>query len=76
MRSDKAYRLTKIISQTHDRLLSVLLSLTKDRHLCEDLLQEAYIRLWKNMDVLQDDDSAIYLLTKGGRYADFWKEKS
>ncbi|MEI9810746.1 MAG: sigma-70 family RNA polymerase sigma factor [Bacteroidota bacterium] len=64
MQPDKEYRLKQIINQTHDRLLSVLLSFTKDRHLCEDLLQEAYVRLWENMDELQDDASAIFLLKR------------
>lgn len=61
---DKELRLRQIIDQTHDRLLSVLLPFTRDRHLSEDLIQEAYIRLWENMDNLQDDTSAIFLLKR------------
>ena len=67
MQPDKEYRLKHIINQTHDRLLSVLLSFTRDRHLCEDLLQEAYIRLWENLDGLQNDDTAIFLLKRYAR---------
>jgi len=67
LQPDKEYRLKHIINQTHDRLLSVLLSFTRDRHLCEDLLQEAYIRLWENLDGLQNDDTAIFLLKRYAR---------
>lgn len=61
---DKEYRLRQIINQTHDRLLSLLLSFTSDRALCEDILQEAYIRFWNNMEGVTDDASAIYLLKR------------
>lgn len=64
LQTDDTYRLRQIVHQTHDQLLSVLLSFTKDRHLCEDLIQEAYIRLWQHMDSLQDDATAIFLLKR------------
>lgn len=53
-----------MINQTHDRLLSLLLSFTDNRPLCEDILQEAYIRFWNNMHKVEDDATAIYLLKR------------
>ncbi|NML23998.1 sigma-70 family RNA polymerase sigma factor [Pseudoflavitalea sp. G-6-1-2] len=64
MIAEKEYRLRKVIDQTHDQLLSVLLSFTSNRHLCEDILQEAYVRFWNNMEQVKDDDTAIYLLKR------------
>lgn len=64
MTQDKEYRLRQVIDQTHAKLLSLLLSLTSDRQLCEDILQEAYIRFWKNMDNVKDDETVIFLLKR------------
>ncbi|MBO9683523.1 MAG: sigma-70 family RNA polymerase sigma factor, partial [Flavisolibacter sp.] len=33
-------------------------------HLCEDILQEAYVRFWNNMEKVKDDDTAIFLLKR------------
>lgn len=62
--ADKEYRLRQVIYETHDRLLALLLSLTADRQLCEDILQEAYIRFWNNMDKVEDDTTALFLLKR------------
>lgn len=64
MIAEKEYRLRKVIDQTYDQLLSVLLSFTSNRHLCEDILQEAYVRFWNNMENVKDDDTAIFLLKR------------
>lgn len=51
-----------IVEDTFDRLYASLYLLCKDRQLCEDIMQEAYIRLWKNIEEVKDDHAVIALL--------------
>lgn len=45
-----------------DRLYASLFPLCKDKAMCEDIMQEAYIRLWNNLDQVTDDETVIALL--------------
>lgn len=55
-------RFKVIVEDTFDRLYASLFMLCKDKQLCEDIMQETYIRLWKNIDNVKDDHAIIALL--------------
>lgn len=57
-RYEKMYFLTK------DRLISFVKYTIKDAALADDIVQDCYIRLWENMDKVQDDEAIINLLRK------------
>lgn len=60
-------RLQRIIDQTYDKLFGVLFALCKDHDLCADLVQQAYIKVWENLDSIRDDEKIIALLKVYGR---------
>ncbi|HVI45260.1 MAG TPA: sigma-70 family RNA polymerase sigma factor [Chitinophaga sp.] len=61
-------RLRRIIDQTYDKLYGVLNMLCKDHDLCADLVQQTYIKVWKNLDAIDDDESIMALLKTYGRH--------
>ncbi len=50
------------MERTQDQLFSVLFTLCKNRPLCEDIMQETYIRIWKKLDSIQNDEAIMALL--------------
>lgn len=60
-------RIADIIGRTYDQLFSVLYTLSKNRPLCEDIMQETYVRVWKNLDNIQDDEAIMALLKRYAR---------
>lgn len=60
-------RLTRIIDDTHDKLFSVLFGMCQDMHLCEDIIQESYIRLWQQLHNVKDDHAVLALLRQYAR---------
>lgn len=55
-------RFRVIVEDTFDRLYASLYLLCRDRQQCEDIMQEAYIRLWKNIEQVKDDQAVLALL--------------
>jgi RNA polymerase sigma-70 factor (ECF subfamily) len=45
----------------------VLYALCKDHDLCTDLVQQAYIKVWENLENIGDDDKIMALLKVYGR---------
>lgn len=62
IRNKTQHRFNCIVEDTFDRLYSSLYPLCNDKQRCEDIIQETYIRLWKNIDEVQDDETIIRLL--------------
>lgn len=62
IRNISQHRFKRIMEQTIDRLYASLYLLCKDKERCEDIMQEAYIRLWNNLDEVQDDEAVLALL--------------
>lgn len=62
IRNKTQHRFNCIVEETFDRLYSSLYPLCNDKQRCEDIIQETYIRLWKNIDQVQDDETIIRLL--------------
>ncbi|SIN86636.1 RNA polymerase sigma factor [Chitinophaga niabensis] len=60
-------RLKRIIDDTHDKLFSVLFAMCGEVHLCEDIMQECYIRLWQHIDNVKDDHAILALLRQYAR---------
>lgn len=60
-------RLKRIIDDTHGKLFSVLFGMCGDAHLCEDIIQETYIRLWQHLPVVKDDHAVLALLKQYAR---------
>ncbi|AWO00634.1 hypothetical protein DLD77_02425 [Chitinophaga alhagiae] len=62
IRNISQQRFKKIMEQTVDRLYASLYPLCKDKAMCEDIMQEAYIRLWNNLEQVKDDEAVLALL--------------
>ena len=62
IRNISQQRFKKIVESTVDRLYAGLFHLCRDKERCEDIMQEAYIRLWNNLDTVKDDEAVIALL--------------
>ncbi|WP_315817078.1 sigma-70 family RNA polymerase sigma factor [Paraflavitalea speifideaquila] len=55
-------RYEKMYFSTKDRLISFVQYNMRDRGIADDIVQECYIRLWENMDKVDDDESILQLL--------------
>lgn len=55
------------MDETQDKLFSVLFVMCRDEELCNDIMQEAYIRLWQNIEVVKDDHAILALLKQYAR---------
>lgn len=62
IRNISQQRFKQIVENTVDRLYAGLYPLCKDKARCEDIMQEAYIRLWNNLDHVKDDETVLALL--------------
>lgn len=62
IRNITQHRFNCIVEETFDRLYASLYQLCNNKQLSEDIMQETYIRLWKNLDNVQDDHAIIGLL--------------
>ncbi|WP_341836162.1 sigma-70 family RNA polymerase sigma factor [Chitinophaga pollutisoli] len=62
IRNISQQRFRKIVEGTADRLYASMFPLCKDKAMCEDIMQETYIRLWKNLDQVKDDEAVLALL--------------
>lgn len=60
-------RLKRIIDDTHGKLFSVLFAMCGEVHLCEDIMQECYIRLWQHLPGVKDDHAILALLRQYAR---------
>ncbi|MGL5009396.1 MAG: RNA polymerase sigma factor [Paracoccaceae bacterium] len=61
-RDTDAFRL--LYDQTCSRLMAIVLSICRDRHLAEDLLQDVYVQVWRRADSFDPQlGSAIAWLT-------------
>lgn len=67
MSRNQENRLKRIIDETHDKLFSVLFAMCGEVHLCEDIMQEAYIRLWQHIHEVKDDHAVLALLRQYAR---------
>ncbi|MET7000805.1 RNA polymerase sigma factor [Chitinophaga defluvii] len=67
MQKQHENRLKRIIDDTHDKLYSVLFGMCADPHLCEDIIQETYIRLWQHLPAVKDDHAILALLRQYAR---------
>jgi len=62
IRNKTQHRFNVIVEETFDRLYASLYPLCNNKQMCEDIIQETYIRLWKNIENVQDDHAIIRLL--------------
>ncbi|MRG47270.1 sigma-70 family RNA polymerase sigma factor [Chitinophaga sp. SYP-B3965] len=67
IRNISQQRFKRIVEETFDRLYASLYLLCNNKQLSEDIMQETYIRLWKNIDQVQDDHTIINLLKRYAR---------
>ncbi|WP_120517746.1 RNA polymerase sigma factor [Chitinophaga barathri] len=67
MFTEKEKRLRNIIHQTHTRLSGAIYHLCNDRHTTADIVQQVYIRIWENLDHIENDEKIFPLLRKYSR---------
>lgn len=60
--TEKEKRLKSIIHLTHRKLHELLYSLCRDPHLTADLVQQVYIKVWENLDDIDNDEKILPLL--------------
>lgn len=64
--------LLQVFEATKDRLYRLLLKHTRDEHLTEDMMQEAYLRVWTHRDSIQINTAENYLFTVAYRLLADW----
>jgi len=57
-------RFDKIYTNSFDILYHFVKKNIRDEHLAADIVQETYIRIWENLDQIQDDEKIVPLLRK------------
>jgi RNA polymerase sigma-70 factor (family 1) len=60
--TEKEIRLRGIIHRTNAKLYGFLFSICGDRHWCADIIQQVYIKLWENLDEIDNDEKILPLL--------------
>lgn len=60
--TEKETRLKSIIHQTHRKLHQLLYGICRDPHLTADIVQQVYIKIWENLDSIDNDEKILPLL--------------
>ena len=67
MFTEKERRLRKIIQLTRTKLYGLLHDLCRDKNLAADMVQQVYIKVWENLDDIDNDEKIFPLLKQYSR---------